>query len=147
MPVIDSVAEYLPTIERFVILMYDRTSHKGCINSVRKHLFTKRNRQMQNLPPTKAALAEHVKRACYQAGYCWAQALVVSPNVPCPSQWGWKKVDGKWEPLWSSQQPVSECCPELISCKCKKGCKDRCKCRKAFLPCTALCFCDGTCKL
>ena len=30
-------------------------------------------------------------------------------------------------------------CYELVSCKCKKGCKGRCECKKAALKCTDLC--------
>lgn len=145
-PSIDTVNECFATVERFVIIMYDRTSNKECVNSVRKHLFTKKNRQMQNLPPSKAALMEHVKRACYQAGHCWSCALDANPSLPNPSLWGWEKTDGKWEPCWSTLPPVSAVCPELISCRCEKGCTARCSCRKACLPCTALCLCDGQCK-
>ena len=32
-------------------------------------------------------------------------------------------------------------CYELVSCKCKKRCVKRCKCKKAALECTALCVC------
>ena len=33
----------------------------------------------------------------------------------------------------------------LIHCGCKQGCKTRCKCAAANLPCTALCHCGGDC--
>ena len=145
-PSLESVQQCLKLIERFIILLYDRTSGKDSVNSARKHLFTKKSRQMQNLPPTQAALMEHIKRACYQAGYCWACALQTEPELPSPSDWGWQKLTDKWEPKWSSLQPLSNSCSELISCQCKKGCTKRCKCHKACLPCTALCYCDGTCR-
>jgi len=144
-PTISCLDECLPLIERFVILMYDRTSQKYSMDSVRKHLFAK-GRQMEYLPPFKAALIEHIKRACLQAGHCWGSALEVSPKLPCPSLWAWQKLDDSWEPSWTSLFPISACCPKLISCKCKKGCTKRCKRKKACLPCTALCYCDGTCR-
>ena len=37
---------------------------------------------MDAIPPTYAALLQHVKRAAYMAGYCWGQALIGSPNFP-----------------------------------------------------------------
>ena len=33
----------------------------------------------------------------------------------------------------------------MIKCKCRKGCKSRCKCQLATLPCTELCLCAGKC--
>ena len=56
------------TIERFVILLYDRTSMCTDINKARQKLFTKRT-NVKAIPPTKAALEQHVKRAVYQGGY------------------------------------------------------------------------------
>ena len=43
------------------------------VNDCRKQLFTRKSRILENLPPTKAALQQHVKRANYQA-ICWTQA-------------------------------------------------------------------------
>ncbi|QQP32326.1 Uncharacterized protein FKW44_024600 [Caligus rogercresseyi] len=49
-------------IERFVILLYDRTSKCTDIYKARWKLFARKN-NVQLIPPTKAALEEHVKRA------------------------------------------------------------------------------------
>jgi hypothetical protein len=108
-PTMENVVACMPALERFVILVYDGTSEKDCVDSVRKHLFTKKGRQMEYLPPSKAALTEHVKRACYQAGYCWAAALETTPQMPSPSEWGWQKVADKWEPFWTCLAPVNSC--------------------------------------
>jgi len=51
-------------IERFVILLYDRTSKCTDIDKARRKLFA-RNNNVQLIPPTKAALEEYVKRAVY----------------------------------------------------------------------------------
>ena len=61
--------DVMHTIERFVILFYDRTSTCKEINKARKKIFAKKN-NVQLIPPTKAALEEHVKRAAYQGGLC-----------------------------------------------------------------------------
>ena len=58
------------TLEQFTILLCDRTSQLQSINEARKHLFTKRNRTMESISPTKAALIEHTKRSVCQGGHC-----------------------------------------------------------------------------
>ena len=54
-------------IERYIVLLYDRTSKLGDVNECRRVLFAKKGRSNENLPPTKDALIQHVKRAVYQA--------------------------------------------------------------------------------
>ena len=39
---------------------------------------------MDCLPQTQAALAEHIKRAAYQAGHVWVQMFSGIPNLPSP---------------------------------------------------------------
>ena len=65
-------------IERFVILLYDRTSKCKDVNKARKKLFAKKS-SVQNIPPTYAALEQHVKRSALQGGHVWGQALVPEP--------------------------------------------------------------------
>ena len=74
------IPEYvMPSIERFVILLYVRISTCTDINKARKKLFTKKNVHL--IPPTKAALEEQVKRAAYQGGHVWSQILVPAPEL------------------------------------------------------------------
>ena len=54
-------------LEQFVVLMYDRTSESVVVNDDRKQLFAQKSRNLENLPPTQAALKQHIKRTCYQA--------------------------------------------------------------------------------
>ena len=44
-----------------MILLYDRTSDLVCIDEARKHLFTKKGRAMDAIPPTRAALVSTFK--------------------------------------------------------------------------------------
>ena len=135
----------LQAIERFVILLYDRTSNATDVNKARRKLFPKKN-SVQRIPPTKAALEQHVKRAVYQGGHVWGQAMDPRPALPTPTDWGWRKMeDGSYQPHWTSLPEAAKSCEELVSCGCKKGCKKRCRCKKANLPCTGLCSCDGEC--
>ena len=57
--------EHLEKVERYVILMYDRTSDLHSVSESRRHLFTKKNRSNENLPPTLDTLEQHLKRATY----------------------------------------------------------------------------------
>ncbi len=78
-------------LERFVVLLYKRTSPLQSVNEARKKLFASGNRQIENIPPTRAALFQHAKRALFQAGHMWGKTLAVSYKVPSPTDWGWLK--------------------------------------------------------
>ena len=96
-------------LERFVVLMYDQTSECMEVNDARKRLFTQKSRNLENIPPTQAALKQHIKRTCYQAN-CWNQALVLNPEMPDPSDWGLTKETIGWEPLWTTLPEASKSC-------------------------------------
>ena len=134
-------------IERFVVVLYSRTSHLSKVNEARRQLFAHGNRQLENIPPTRAALFQHVKRAAYQAGHIWGQAQIKDTSPPSPSDWGWEKTaeDGGWTPTWTTLPEASKSCRELVKCNCKKSYLGRCKCFKSNLKCTQLCFCAGQC--
>lgn len=139
--------QYLDTLERFVVILYDRTSTCTQVNSARKYLFTKKRRTMERIPPTKEALRQHVLRAAYQAGHVWGQTCVLQPHLPPPEEWGWmKSEDGSFTPFWTTLPQVSESSKELIRCGCLTGCTNRrCKCVRHELLCTELCECGGEC--
>jgi len=140
-------------IERFVILLYDRTSRCTDTDKARRKLFARKN-NVKLIPPTKAALEEHIKRAVYQGGHVWGQILLPVPELPPPTNWGWSRTmkrdksrtaEGQYTPYWTRLPEAAHSCTELVSCKCKKGCARLCRCKKAALQCTALCVCEGDC--
>ena len=51
---------------------------------------------------------EHTKRAAYQAGDCWGQALVPSPVLPSLQEWGWTLDKGIWKPFWTTLPHVTK---------------------------------------
>ena len=69
------------------------------VNACRRMLYTKKNRAIENIPPTADALLQHTKRAALQARI-WSDCLLCeAPNL-LPAQWGWKLAeDGGFEPL------------------------------------------------
>ena len=138
------IDELISKIERFVVVCYDRVSDRESVNEERRYLFTKKGRDIQSIPPTQAALIQQLKRAVYQGGHCWTRALDPRPEIPCPSEWGWKK-ERKWVPVWTTLEEACKALSALVKCGCKKGCNTRCKCKKAGLQCTALCACEDTC--
>ena len=84
--------ETMKIIERFVILKYDKTSRCTDIDKARRKMFAKRLKAEQ-IPPTFDALEQHLRRAIYQGGYVWVQALLLQPVLPSPTGWGWSNND------------------------------------------------------
>ena len=58
-------------LESYVVLMYDRGSDETTVDSARKHMFTSKARSIDAIPPTRAALLQHARRATYQGGHAW----------------------------------------------------------------------------
>ena len=74
--------------------------------------------------------------------------MISHQALPDVEEWGWKLVDGKLVPHWSDLPEATLAIRDLIKCMCKsdKGCRGRCKCNQADLPCTELCKCKGQCE-
>ena len=77
-------------IQRFVVLMYAKTSDLLTVNSERMDMFFKKNQNLDIIPPTENALLQHCKRAIYQTGV-WSRCLEPNQNLPSPSNFGWKR--------------------------------------------------------
>lgn len=54
----------LSQLERFVVLIYDRTSACLDVNEARKQLFTQRSRLLENIPPTQLLWGNTSKGQC-----------------------------------------------------------------------------------
>ena len=54
----------------------------------------------------------HIKRAAYQAGHCWSQAIIPDPSL---NDWGWRnKLEEGFEACWTALPEASQACRELI---------------------------------
>ena len=82
LPKLEDITNFSGSIERFVVLLYDRTSTISTINEFRKDLLVRKVQPLESIPPTSDALMEHLKRALYQESYCWAQSLVANQELP-----------------------------------------------------------------
>ena len=81
MPTKESITAAMPLVEQYVVFVYDRASTSATVDEASRDLFTRKGRAIESIPPTSAALLQHVKRAAYQAGHCWGQALVAVPDL------------------------------------------------------------------
>ena len=136
--------EDLAMIQRFVILLYDRSSSCDNVNSARRFLFTKKGRSIDNCPPTLNALMQHIYRAIYQSSI-WRNAQILQHAEADVSNYGWIVTDNIASPTWMTIPEAAKSCQELIKCGCKKICSGRCKCKKGGFKCTELCQCGGGC--
>ena len=146
-PTLEEVRDIFPTVERFVVLLYSRSSNALTCNDARRELFCE-GRSIDAIPPTSAALFQHVLRAVFVTGYYWAQATVSMQELPSPEDWGWKLVDDVYVPHWTELPEASVALRDLVKCGCKNNtCRGNCKCIKSGdLPCTELCKCKGQCE-
>ena len=134
-------SDHFQRIERLIVVLYDKTSPLCLVNEAREELFCRKNRSIDNIPPTQNALLHHTQRAVYQAGI-WTTSTQVYQVVPPPSEFSWSKAPSArtWLPVWITVPEVSKACSQLIKCSCKGNCI-RCKCAKANLACSPLCSC------
>lgn len=134
--------EDFDTLERFVVMMYDRSSTAEGVDAARLDMFARKQRPYEAIPPTQGALKLHVKRAAYQAGCIWSQALRCQPELQTPANWGWTSSGDLWHIIWTELPPIAESCQQLTKCGCKSDCYGRCKCYSFGLKCTVLCSCN-----
>ncbi|GBL87555.1 hypothetical protein AVEN_165165-1 [Araneus ventricosus] len=57
-------------------------------------------------------------------------------------EWGWVPTRFGLSPRKMERDAAPESLLKIISCNCKKGCKNVCGCRKAGLICSSLCTCS-----
>ena len=142
-----AIADAMPLLERYVVLLYHRTSTCVTVNSCRRELFCN-GRAIDNMPPTRDALLQHTKRAAFLGGFVWGSSLVPQMNLPSFEWYGYKDDA---TPHWTNLPEASRGVRELVKCNCLKGCKGNCKCTQMNLQlnwrqkCTELCKCKGTC--
>ena len=102
-------------LQRSDLLMYDRSSLLTMVDAACQILFARSSKSLENTPP----LTETDLRQHILEQSC--------SLIKCGGR-AWRKIH-----------------IYLIKFSCKQSCRGRCSCRKANLPCTALCFCRGDC--
>ena len=98
---------------------------KDGVNETRYKMFGRsKNIQSYQLPPTKSALTERIKRVIYQV-YLWKSALESSVEGLQPGDQGWQLKSEKLELFWSDLVSAPQGVMELVCCGCKKPCDSR----------------------
>ena len=139
--------EDLRNLERFVCFLYDSTKIDQ-VKNLRWYLYSRKQAQGENLPPTMGALLEHFKRAHYTA-MVYMRNLISVQDLPLPENYGWKYNSdlGIYEPVLTQVSPAPAAIVDLVKCNCKQGCVKNCGCKKSTLPCTEICGCfDDDCR-
>ncbi len=131
-------------LEEFIVTLYCATFDGQKVDDAKRCLFTSKGKTMENIPPTAAALSEHIKRSVLQARK-WYHCLEATRVDQDPAHWGWMKENQIFFPVWSLMPPISKVTEALIRCECKNCVDGRCKCRKSGLRCTELCGCQSKC--
>ena len=131
--------------EVFVCKLYEPSSSATSIHTVRCFSFRKSKANIDNLPPTKDALAQHLKRAHFQA-LIWNQSNVPMQTLPSPVQSGWYLLNKSLVPKLTTKNSVSDASLQLFSCNCTEcgyQCRTtHCKCTHAGLSCSHACACS-----
>ena len=88
---------------RFVGRLYDQkksfaSSHHN-INKLRVKNATSRDASLVRLPPSEAALRQHILRASFQTKV-WHSSCLAKPPLPSPMEYGWQTVKESLHPVF-----------------------------------------------
>jgi hypothetical protein len=133
---------------RFVARLYNQkksfaSSHHN-INKLWVKLATSRDASLVRLPPSEAALRQHILRASFQTKV-WHASCLAKPPLPSPMEYGWRTVKDSLPLVYFEGNMSAEFfCDLVCSCKWKSQCKKSCVCAEENLACTDLCSCQGS---
>ena len=85
-------------LEFFVVRLYSKTYNTKQLNEARWVLFSRDNNVIENIPPTKGELRQHVLISVLQSSK-WRQSLCKDFDGWDACQWGWQKVENEMIPL------------------------------------------------
>ena len=133
----------LDSVCNFVYAAYNLTKDMPFNERRRKQLISTPNASLRMLAPSPAAILQHTKRACIQAGYLW-KLSEVELKIPDPTEWGWKLTDeGSYAPLWQAEANI-DITRIVAYCSCVKGDCSKCSCRKSSMKCLVFCKCEDS---
>lgn len=144
--------ELLENGEKFILELYGLSKYSS-LNESRYFKFTKittkstlqSNFDIVKLPPTSEAAHQHLLRV-------YLQVQLWIGNKLQPTDWGWKydttKENGVTKMVLKPVPSTKAFAPDdllyLLSCTCKKQCKEYCRCRKSGVKCSPTCKnCNG----
>ena len=94
------------------------------------------------MPPTPGAFCKHLERTHLQLNI-WANANLSMIPYFEPKDKGWEESDEGYAAVTTEELIAPVSMIELVSCKCKKGCKETrfCACKRSGENCTDFCGC------
>ena len=138
--------ESILPLERFTCMGYCENG-PFTIPALRWKLWSGKNKESENLPPTRATIIPHIQRSDYMSRMHKAYDQAI-PALPPVTESGWTR-DVKTKVLMPQHcllPPAPKSILELIKCGCGGICECRyCTCWKNQLPCTSLCKCSEDC--
>ena len=102
-PTIEDVKKAMPSVNRFTVLLYNKTSNSLTTNECGQELFCP-GREIDKILPTETALWKHTCRSAYIAGYDWSQPAIPKKKLSSPEEWSWKFQDTKYTLIGPSYQ-------------------------------------------
>ena len=106
-------------------------------------LFTQKGIDIENIPPTQDALAQHMLSVGYEAGHVWGQVTIPQLRSAADFRWTREVANAQWHMKWMTLPPAGAACRAVIKCGCTKGCRNQGKCKKTDMTCNMLWKCGG----
>lgn len=107
---------FMAVIERFVALLYNRTSAIVEVNPARKDLFLKKAKSLEKTPTNTSRTGAIHNPSTFSRSIHLGSSAPKQPVIPTPSTWRWEKEGISWKPKWMTLPQAKDTCYELIHC-------------------------------
>ena len=115
---LSEVKDAMPTLERFTVLLYSRSSNALITNECRWELFSQ-GKAINNIPPTGAVLWKRAPRSILCRPRV-GSVLDGNSSTAIDRGMGWKYDSGKLTPDWTDLPEASSDVRDLIKCRCNQ---------------------------
>lgn len=139
--------EIFQTLEKFVVLLYNKGAQDFSVNYTRKLLCSTKTPTLQTSLQQKRHWGSIACARCIRQGrFGTKPARLAEIFRPQKDGWTMTMAEGNWTPIWSSVPSIWAAWRELVKCSCNSRCKVRCSCLKAKIPYIILCtrYTSGT---
>ena len=134
--------QFIAELVGFVCNLYCKKYKVADLAEARWHIFRSSTMKIDNLPPTKSAFIQHIKRSNFQCRI-WKQAANAIQDIDDPEKHGWRKENECYHAIGFDGEVAPSDIIQLIKCGCKTGCAGFiCRCKKNDLCCTDMCECE-----
>ena len=141
-----SLHQTVQPLETFTCMGYDSTGPSS-IPELRWRLWSKKNKEAENLPPSRATICPMIQRTNH-VSRVYKSYINPNPILPATTESGWKRdpETNTLFPIYCLFPPAPAAILELVKCGCDTSCsKNICSCYKGRVPCTSLCKCTDEC--